>query len=69
MSGESPESETLHERIGRIETIESLVDSFYQKVLADPELSLYFEKAPMDKVKGVLLHCHWRTHHIQRPPP
>lgn len=42
---------TLYERIGGAETIDSLVDSFYEKVLADAELKHYFAKAPMDKLR------------------
>ncbi|MEM1440847.1 MAG: group 1 truncated hemoglobin [Verrucomicrobiota bacterium] len=41
---------TLFDRIGGAETISSLVDSFYQKVLADTELSNYFKNASMDKL-------------------
>ncbi|MDF1849950.1 MAG: group 1 truncated hemoglobin [Verrucomicrobiales bacterium] len=41
---------TLYERIGGAETIATLVDSFYAKVTADPELKHYFAKAPMDKL-------------------
>lgn len=45
------ESETsLYDRIGGAETISSLVDSFYQKVLADGELSPYFKHSSMDKL-------------------
>lgn len=44
-----PES-SLYDRIGGAETISNLVDSFYKKVLADPELSYYFKKAPVDKL-------------------
>lgn len=45
------ESETsLYERIGGEEAISSLVDSFYEKVLADGELAPYFKHSPMDKL-------------------
>lgn len=42
--------ETIYDRIGGAETIAKLVESFYEKVLADPELSYFFEKAPMGKL-------------------
>ena len=41
---------TIYDRIGGAETIDRLVDSFYEKVLSDPELKFYFAKAPMDKL-------------------
>jgi len=42
---------TLYERIGGAETIDSLIESFYEKVLADPELKHHFENVPMDKLR------------------
>ena len=42
---------TIFERIGGMPTIDSLVDSFYEKVLADPELQSYFKHAPMNKLQ------------------
>lgn len=49
--GATMESQTtLFDRIGGAETISSLVDSFYQKVLADTELSNHFKNASMDKL-------------------
>lgn len=42
---------TLYERIGGAEAIESLVESFYERVLADPELSFYFKDKPMEKLR------------------
>lgn len=42
---------SLYERIGGAPTIESLIDSFYTKVLADGELKHYFKHAPMDKLR------------------
>jgi hemoglobin len=45
----NPET-SLYDRIGGAETIATLVDSFYTKVLEDPELKHYFAKAPMDKL-------------------
>ena len=46
----SSEDETIYDRIGGEETIGKLVDSFYTKVLADPELKSYFKHAPLDKL-------------------
>jgi len=42
---------SLYDRIGGAPTIESLIDSFYEKVLADGELKHYFNHAPMDKLR------------------
>lgn len=41
---------TLYDRIGGAEAISSLVDSFYEKVLADGELAPYFKHSSMDKL-------------------
>ena len=41
---------TLYDRIGGEEGIAGMVDSFYQKVTADPELSSYFKDVPMDRL-------------------
>ena len=41
---------TLFDRIGGAERICTLVDSFYEKVLADGELAPYFKHAPMGKL-------------------
>ncbi|MEX2578172.1 MAG: group 1 truncated hemoglobin [Verrucomicrobiales bacterium] len=45
------EEDSIYKRIGGSETISKLVDSFYEKVLADPELKFYFEHVPMDKLR------------------
>ena len=42
---------SLYEQIGGEEGIERLVDSFYRKVLAEPELAPFFTHAPMDRLK------------------
>jgi hemoglobin len=47
----SSETPSLYDRIGGAETIESLVESFYEKVLADPELAFYFKDKPMAKLR------------------
>ncbi|MCB1231119.1 MAG: group 1 truncated hemoglobin [Verrucomicrobiae bacterium] len=44
------EESSLYDRIGKEEGIRRLVDSFYHRVLADPELKPYFEHVPMDKL-------------------
>jgi hemoglobin len=41
---------TLYERAGGEAGITRLVDSFYQRVLADPELSPFFAHVPMAKL-------------------
>lgn len=48
MSSET--EETIYTRIGGEEGIAKLVDSFYEKVLADGELKFYFEHVPMEKL-------------------
>lgn len=47
------EEDTIYNRIGGQPTIDSLIDSFYEKVLADPELSYYFKNTPMDKLRSM----------------
>ena len=42
---------TLFERIGGEETITRLVDDFYDRVLADPDLEPFFRHASMDKLR------------------
>lgn len=46
---ESPSETTIYERIGGEDGIASMVDSFYQRVMADPELAPYFKDTSMDK--------------------
>lgn len=45
--------DTIYDRIGGGETIDTLVDSFYDKVLADPELRSYFEDVPLPKLRNM----------------
>lgn len=45
------DNSTLYDRIGGEEGIALLVDSFYERVLADPELKHYFEGKPLDKLR------------------
>jgi len=42
------ESATLYERIGGEQAIAMLVDKFYDRVLADPELAPFFKDTSMD---------------------
>jgi len=53
MDPSAPSPLTIYERIGGAATIESLVDSFYEKVLADPELAFYFKNVPMEKQRNI----------------
>ncbi len=45
------ESSSIYDRIGGEEGIARLVDSFYEKVLADQELKAYFDHVPMAKLQ------------------
>ena len=40
---------SIYERVGGEEGIAGMVDSFYEKVVADPELAPYFKDVPMDR--------------------
>ncbi|MFE9723605.1 group 1 truncated hemoglobin [Streptomyces sp. NPDC005794] len=42
---------TLFESIGGADAVEAVVDIFYGRVLADPELSGYFEGRDMERLK------------------
>lgn len=42
---------TLFERIGGEAGVAALVDAFYARVLADPELAPFFATTPMDKLR------------------
>ncbi len=46
---------TLYEEIGGRETVERLINEFYDRVLSDPELAPFFENTAMD-----------RLHHMQQ---
>lgn len=48
-----PESKekTLYERIGGKAVIEKLMSAFYEHVIADPDLSTYFEGVDVEKVR------------------
>ena len=43
--------QTLFERVGGEQTISDLIHEFYDRVLADPELKLFFENASMGKLR------------------
>jgi hemoglobin len=43
--------DTLFDRLGGAGTIDSLVDEFYGRVLADPALRPYFANVPMDSLR------------------
>ncbi|MDX1707378.1 MAG: group 1 truncated hemoglobin [Desulfobacterales bacterium] len=42
---------TLFERIGGEQMIAEVVDDFYERVLADPELKPFFKNTSMDKLR------------------
>lgn len=42
---------TLFERIGGKPSVELMVTAFYQRVLADPLLSPFFEQTPVEKLE------------------
>ncbi len=46
----SEPEESLFEKIGGEEAVDKMVKSFYERVLADPELKPFFEKTSMDKL-------------------
>lgn len=41
--------ESLYEKLGGRDSIEKVVDRFYEKVLADPIVNHFFEHTNMDK--------------------
>lgn len=43
--------QTLYERIGGAEGIRHLIDAFYDRVLADPELAPFFQDTSMEKLR------------------
>jgi PAS domain S-box-containing protein len=45
-------TDSLYAKLGGKPVIESVVDKFYQRVLADPELAPFFAKTNMDWLKG-----------------
>lgn len=47
----SSEPTTLYDRIGGEEAVTRLLAAFYERVLADPELSPFFIDIPIDKLR------------------
>ena len=47
------ESEGIYERIGGEEGVSRLVNAFYAKIVADPELTPFFENTSIEKLKGI----------------
>lgn len=43
------EQQSIYERIGGQATVDKLIDTFYERVLSDPELKPFFEHSAMDK--------------------
>ena len=43
--------QTLFERVGGKQAIAELVDKFYDRVVADPELKPFFKNVSMDKIR------------------
>ena len=43
---------SLYERLGQDQGIRTAVDEFYQRVLADPELTPYFDGVDMGRLRG-----------------
>jgi hemoglobin len=48
-----PEHPTLWERLGGSEGADALIEAFYDRVLADPELAPFFEDASMDRLRAM----------------
>jgi hemoglobin len=44
---------TIYEEIGRQEALIAVVDDFYSRVLADPELAVFFKGTNMSRLKGM----------------
>jgi hemoglobin len=44
---------SVHERIGGQEALIAVVDDFYERVLGDPELAVFFNGTNMPRLKGM----------------
>lgn len=44
---------TLWDRLGGAEGADALIEAFYDRVLADPELAPFFEDASMDRLRAM----------------
>ena len=42
---------SLYERLGGEAGVSALIDRFYDRLLSDPELSPFFVKAPVDRIR------------------
>jgi len=51
MSGIVSSATSLYERIGGAPGVVGMVDAFYTRVIADPELRPYFEHVPLEKLR------------------
>ena len=47
------EATTLYERLGGSEGIGHLIDTFYAKVAADPELGPYFKNSSLERIRAM----------------
>ena len=47
----SSDERTLYEEIGGQETVERVINEFYDRVLKDPELAPFFENTSMDRLR------------------
>lgn len=43
---------TLYEQLGGRETINQVIDRFYERILADPRINHFFKAAEMEKLRG-----------------
>jgi hemoglobin len=50
-SDEPDKIPSLWERLGGTEGADALIEAFYERVLADPELAPFFEDASMDRLR------------------
>jgi hemoglobin len=49
---ERPAESSLYARLGGTDAIGAVVEAFYERVLADPELRSFFDGVPMDVLRG-----------------
>ena len=48
---DDPSPQSLFDRIGGEPVVESLIDTFYERVLSDEKLKPFFKNTPMDKLR------------------
>lgn len=46
-------TDNLFHKIGGAEAVANIVDNFYDRVIADPDLKKFFEHASMDRIKSM----------------